>query len=74
MIRNQFEDIRDSRVNVRGKWEDIAVNHIADLDGKEPERACLFRWRRGEKKIHIGQSLRHHECVEENNDGLNLIE
>lgn len=58
----------------RRKWEDMAVNDLADLDGKEPERACLFRCRRGEKKIHVGQSLRHLECVEENNDGLSLIE
>ena len=74
MIRNYFEDTRDSRVKGRGKWEDMAVNHLADLDEKEPEMACLFRWRRGEKKIHVGQSLRHHECVEENNDVLDLIE
>ena len=65
MIRNYFEDIRDSRVEGRRKWEDMAVNQLADLDGKEPERACLFRWRRGEKKIHAGQSLRHLKYVEE---------
>ena len=54
----------------RRKWEDMAVNQLADLDGKEPERACLFRWRRGEQKIHDGQSLRHLEFVEEIDGGI----
>lgn len=70
MIRNHFEDIRDSGVEGRRKWEDMAVNQLADLDGKEPERACLFRWRRGEQKIHDGQSLRHLEFVEEIDGGI----
>ena len=73
MIRNHFEDIRDSGVEGRRKWEDMAVNQLADLDGKEPERACLFRGRRDEKKIYAGHSLRHLEYVEENNFEVSLI-
>jgi hypothetical protein len=62
---NNFEVLIDVRKYCRRSWEHVAVDHLPDLEGKAPKRACLFRWEGVKKRFAFGLWLRHLEEIEE---------